>query len=120
VADTHTDAASPRPERPVRSIDIAEDPPGSESGSGCYLCDEARFVTKFRLRRTRDNLHALNRANRNLCGIDLALLIGDWLSIDNEAGLKVVTQRMVQAVGVSRDATRAVRNRLAKPSGRID
>src|SRR4029077_2548016 len=120
VADTHTDAASPRPERPVRSIDIAEDPPGSESGSGCYLCDEARFVTKFRLRRTRDNLHALDRADRNLCGIDFALLIGYRLSIDNETRLEVVTQRMVQAVGISRDATGAVRNGLAKAPGRVD
>src|SRR5712692_2995271 len=120
VTKSDANAASGGAERAIRSIHIAEDAPSPEARSGGYLCDETRLVPKFRLRRTSDDLHALDRADRNLCGVDFALLIGYRLSIDNETRLKVVTQRMVQAVGVSRDATGAVCNRLAETSCRID
>src|SRR5437016_3236620 len=61
VTKTHADASSRRAERAIRSIHIAEDAPGPKAGSRCYLGDEARFVPKFRLRCTRDDLHALHR-----------------------------------------------------------
>src|ERR1700738_4761947 len=54
VTKAHADAASRGAERAVRCIYIAEDASSTEAGSRCYLRDEARFVPKFRLRRTRD------------------------------------------------------------------
>jgi hypothetical protein len=120
IAETDAHAPSRGAERPVRSIHITEDPTNSETGSGCYLCDEARLVAKFGVWRTGNDFHALDRADGNLRGIDFALLVADGLSIDNEARLKVITQRMVQAVGVGCHAPRAVRDRLAEPSGGID
>src|SRR5229473_1839521 len=58
ITKADADASAGGAERAIRSIHIAENAPSPEARSRCYLCDEARFVPKFGLRRTRDDLHA--------------------------------------------------------------
>ena len=69
-------------------------------------------------RRSGDDLHALNRAGGKLGGEDLALLIADGLPVDHEADLRVIAQRMKEAVPIGGHAAGAVGDRLAQAARR--
>src|ERR1019366_3543106 len=49
-----------------------------------------------------------------------ALLVANWLAVDDKGALRVVSQGMEQTVAIGRNATRAVRDRLAQAAGGID
>src|SRR5258708_7180003 len=86
-APAQTDAAACHPKGPVRCVDATEGRPGPEPGARRYLRHEAGFVAEFSAGGSSGGFHTLDRANRNLGGEKLALLIGDWLSVNDEGGL---------------------------------
>ena len=63
-------------------------------------------------RRAGDDLHRLDRIERNLVGENFALLVGDGLAIDRERVLGVIAQPVEQAVGIGRDSRRGQRHQV--------
>ena len=54
----------------------------------------------------------------DLVRVDAALLVGDRLVVDRELRLRVVADRMEEAVGIGHDARRGQRDDLVQPAGR--
>src|SRR6185436_5182403 len=107
-------------ERTVVRVDVPKDPTRAEARTRGDLRDEAGFIAKFDVRSSRGDFHALDGAGWKLSGKYLALLIADWLSIDDEAGLRVVAQGMEEPVPIGGNATRAIHNGLAQTSAGIE
>ena len=66
-----------------------------------------------------DDFHRLHRVGRNLVRIDAALLVGDRLVVDRELRLRVIADRMEEAVRVGDHARRRQRDHLVQPE-RLD
>ena len=66
--------------------------------------DQAALVAVFGRRHAGDHLHRLHGVRRNLIRIDAALLVGDRLVVDRELRLRVIADRMEEAVRVGDDA----------------
>ena len=62
----------------------------------------------------------MNGVGRKLRGKQLALLIADRLSVDEEAGLGVIAQRVKEPIAIGGDPAGTVNDRLAEASPRID
>ena len=119
-AKAEAEIASPSAEIPEGPLDIPEDPPRSKAGTSRDLRDEAAFIAKLRTWRPGGYLHALDGANGKLSGEYLALLIANWLPVDDEAGLSMVAQGVEQSISVSGYTSRAIRDRLAQSAGRVE
>ncbi len=99
---------------------LPKTPPGPEAGAGGDLRHQAGLVAEFGIRRSGDDFHALDGAGRKLRGEDLALLIADGLSVDHEADLRVIAQRVEESVRVGGHAARAVSDRLAQAASGVE
>ena len=66
--------------------------------------DETRLAAVLGRRRATDNLDGLNGIGRKLVGEDLALLVGDRLTVDRERVGGVIAQAMEKAVGICSNA----------------
>ena len=86
----------------------------AQSGTRHGVDHQAGLVAELRARRAGDQLHRLNGVERNLRGELLALLIGDRLSVDRKAGLRVIAQRVEEAVGIGHHAGARQRDRVAQ------
>ena len=67
------------------------------------LYHQTCFVTVFRRRRAGNNLHRLDRIYRNLIRENLALLVGNRLTIDRERILRMIPETVEESVGVRHD-----------------
>ena len=76
----------------------------AESGTRDGVDHQAGLIAELRARRAGDQFHGLDGVERNLRGELLALLIGDRLAVDGEAGLRVIAQRVEEAVGIGHHA----------------
>ncbi len=76
----------------------------AESGTGDGVDHEAGLIAEFGAGRAGDEFHGLDGVERNLGGELFALLIGDGLAVDGEAGLCVIAQRVEEAIGIGDDA----------------
>src|SRR5258708_29177411 len=119
VAEAQPDAAACGAERTVVSVDVPKDSARAQARARGDLRDEAGLVTKFDVRSSRGDFHALDGAGWKLRGEHLALLIADRWSIDDEAGLRMVAQGMKESVAIGGNATRAIHNCLAQTSAGI-
>ena len=119
AAETQAHAASGGTERPIVRLDVAKHLSRSQARTCSDLRHQAALVAKFRVWSSRGHLHALDGAGGQLRREYLALLIADRLSIDDETGLSVVTQRVEQSVAIRRHPAGAVGNRLAQSSAWI-
>src|ERR1700680_521618 len=72
----------------------------TETRTRGHLDDDARLISEFRRRRTRDNFQRLNGICRNLIGKHFALLIRDRLVVYRERVLGVVSQPMEESVRI--------------------
>src|SRR5579863_1179535 len=117
---SQTKVAARGAEGAIRGIHIAEDVPGPKAGARSNVRNKAGLVAKLRLRRSGDDLHALNGADGKLGGENLTLLIANCLSVDHEARLGMIAQGMKKTISVSSNAAGAVDNRLAKSSAWIE
>ena len=106
---------------PNEPQDVSTLPNGfaAEARSHGRIYNQARLVAKLRARGSGDQLHGLQRIGRNLRGEDLVLLIADGLSVKHVTHLRVISQRMEEAVGVRGDTAAAGGNRLAQLRTRI-
>ena len=91
-----------------------------ETGLGDDVHDEAALVAVLGGRHAGDDLHRLHRLWRNLIRVDTALLIRNRLVVDGELRLRVVADRMEEAVRVGHDAGRGERNRLIEAADRLE
>src|ERR1039458_9109798 len=62
----------------------------------------------------------LDGAGRKLRGEHFALLVADGLPVNHEADLRVIAERVEESVAVSGNTSRAVYDRLAQTSSRVD
>ena len=76
--------------------------------------NQARLIAKLRARGSGDQLHGLKRIGWNLRGEDLVLLVADGLSVKHVTHLRVISQRMKEAVGVRGDTAATGGNRLTQ------
>ena len=90
----------------------------AESGTRDGVDHQAGLVAELRARRAGDQFHRLDGVERNLRGELLALLIGDRLAVDREAGLRVIAQRVEEAVGIGHHAGAGHRDRVAQSAAR--
>ena len=77
--------------------------------------DQTVLVAEFSRRHAGDDLHRLHRLGRQLVRVDPALLIGHRLVVDRELRLRVIADRMKEAVGVGDHAGRGERDHLVQP-----
>ena len=75
-----------------------------EPGLGHDVHHQAALVAVFGRRHARDDLHRLHGVRRDLIRVQAALLVGDRLVVDRELRLRVVADRMEEAVRVGDDA----------------
>ena len=86
----------------------------AESGTGDGVDHEAGLIAEFGAGRAGDEFHGLDGVERNLGGELFALLIGDGLAVDGEAGLRVIAERVEEAVGIGHDAGAGHGDRVAE------
>ena len=82
--------------------------------------DEAALVAVFGGRDAGDDLHRLDGVRRDLVRVDAALLVGDRLVVDRELRLRVIADRMEEAVRVGDDARRRERDDLVQARRRLE
>src|ERR1019366_1220753 len=85
-----------------------------ESGTRDGVDPQSGFIAELSARRAGDELHGLDGVERNLRGELLALLIGDRLAVDREAGLRVIAQWVEEAVGIGHHPGAGQRDRVAE------
>ena len=76
--------------------------------------DEAALVAVLGGRDAGDDFHRLHGVLANLIRIQTALLIGNRLVVDRELRLRMVADRMEEAVGVGHHAGRRERDHLVQ------
>lgn len=81
--------------------------------------DQAGHITVLRRRRAMNDFHGLHGIHRELVGKDLSLLISGRLAVHQHGRVRVFTQGMEKAVGVSDNAGCGVRDNLAETDRRI-
>ena len=119
-AQAQPEGTSDGAERAVGRIQVAKRPRRSQAGARGDIGHQAGLVAKLRIHRPRHHFHALDGADRKLRGEDFALLIADGLSVDHEAGLRVIAERVEQSVAVGGHAARAIRDRLAETASGVE
>ncbi len=82
-----------------------------EPGLGDDADDEAVLVAELGGRNSGDHFHRLHGVRRDLVRVDPALLIGHGLVVDRELRLRVIADRVEEAVRVGDDARRRQRDR---------
>ncbi len=91
-----------------------------EPGFGHDVHDQAALVAVLGRRDAGDDLHRLHGVGRNLIRVDAALLIGHRLVVDRELRLRVVADRMEEAVRVGHDTWRCQRDHLIQSGRRFE
>ena len=76
----------------------------AEPGARDGVDHEAGLIAELGAGGAGDEFHGLDGVERNLRGELLALLIGDGLAVDGEAGLRVIAERVEEAIGIGDDA----------------
>ena len=114
IAESNSHAAGDGGERAVGDIRVAEQASGAQGGARGHVGHQAGFIPELRPGRSGGQFHALDGAGGKLRGEDLALLIADGLSVDDEADLRVVAQGVEEAVAIGRHAAGAVSDGLAQ------
>jgi len=76
----------------------------AEAALGSGADDEAGFVAKLGWGDAADGFHGIDGAGGDLIGEGAALLIVDWLIVDDKRSVGVLAERMEASVGVRDDA----------------
>jgi len=117
---TNRGVFSPGPEGSAVGFNASERLARAQPGNRARVHHQARLIAVLRVRRTRNELHALNRIRRQLRGEYFALLVVDRLAVDHKTNLCVIAQRMKESVGVRCGSPGAVIDDAAQPRSRIE
>ncbi len=90
VAKAQSQTATSGPERSKIRADVTKRSTRAKTGTSRDLRNQTGLIAEFNVRSSRGHLHALDRAGWKLGGIDLALLVANGLSVDQEAGLGMI------------------------------
>src|ERR1700676_2390213 len=120
ISKAECNVAADAAERSVGGVDISKESSRSKSRPSGDLSNQAGLIAKFGAWCARSGLHALDGANRNLGGEQLALLIADWLAVDQEAHLRVITERVKKSVPVGGHSTGAINDRFTQARSGIE
>src|SRR5258708_1413263 len=110
--DAECNIPSAGSERAPLGVDIAERLGHAQPGPAGGIHNQAGLIAILRIRRSRNQFHALKGDGGNLRGEELALLVADGLAIDEHQSLSVVSEGVKETIGVGGDASAAVRNGL--------
>ena len=100
-------------------VEAAEDTIGTQAGACGDFNDKAGLVAKLGTRVAGDEFEALDGAGGELGGEHFALLVADRLAVHDEADLGVIAEGMEEAIAISHNSTRTVRDGLTEAAAGI-